>query len=197
MSLFGQRTPSSSFRFNTTSQLRPFPQPLTFNPEGIPKSPSACDHISLTPLLSTSKLVTLAGLTGCDPASTENPTTVPEQATIAYAKIKTCLKAAGATPRDIVQVKHYIVKDTGDANVDSLDLIDRGWGDLWVAFMDEHANGHRPPQTVIGVASLAKKEILYECEVWAVVNVEETAPASRMWTQGALQVMPQGPGLFP
>ncbi|KAF7531123.1 hypothetical protein G7054_g9173 [Neopestalotiopsis clavispora] len=191
MSFFGQRTPLSSIHLNTTSQLRPFPQPLTFNPEGMPKSSSACDLISLTPLLPTSKLVTLAGLTGCDPARTDNPTTVQEQAAVAYAKVKTCLTSAGATPRDIVQVKHYVMRDTGDANVDSLDLIDRGWGDLWVAFMDEHANGHRPPHTVIGVAALAKKEILYECEVWAVVNVEDATPASSMWTQGALQVMPQ------
>ncbi|KAF3019282.1 hypothetical protein E8E14_007405 [Neopestalotiopsis sp. 37M] len=196
MSLFGQRASSSS-HLNTTSQLRPFLQPLTFNPEGIAKSPSACDHISLTPLLSSSRLVTLAGLTGCDPARMDNLTTVPEQATVAYTKVKTCLTAAGATPRDIVQVKHYIVKDTGDANMDSLDLIDRGWGDLWVAFMDEHANGHRPPQTVIGVAALAKKEILYECEVWAVVNPEHVAPASSTWTQGVLQAVPQGLGSSP
>lgn len=36
--------------------------------------------------------------------------------------------------------------------------------------MDKEAGGHRPPDTVVGVASLAKKDILYECEVWAVVS---------------------------
>lgn len=36
--------------------------------------------------------------------------------------------------------------------------------------VDRAADGHRPPDTVIGVASLAKREILYECEVWAVVH---------------------------
>lgn len=68
------------------------------------------------------------------------------------------------------QVKHYIVKETGDAEVDRLDVVDRGWGELWMEFMDRTADGHRPPDTVVGVASLAKSDILYECEVWAIVN---------------------------
>lgn len=38
------------------------------------------------------------------------------------------------------------------------------------AQVDRAADGHRPPDTVIGVASLAKSEILYECEVWAIVH---------------------------
>lgn len=145
-------------------------QPHTFNPPGVPAPPPSYSHVAVTPLLPTSKLITLAGLTGCDPASLDNPKTVPEQAPIAYAKIKTCLAAAGATPRDIVQVKHYIVKETGDFEVDKLDVVDRGWADLWIQFMDKEADGHRPPDTVVGVASLAKKDILYECEVWAVVH---------------------------
>lgn len=132
-------------------------------------------------------------MTGCDPARTDNPRTVPEQAPIAYENIRKALAAAGATPRDIVQVrtsvtpihlesgcrhglkacnqvKHYIVKETGDAEVDRVDVVDRGWGDLWIEFMDRTADGHRPPDTVVGVASLAKSDILYECEVWAVVS---------------------------
>lgn len=92
----------------------------------------------------------------------------------------------------ITQVKHYIVKETGDPAVDRTDVVDRGWAELWIAFsksspitfitifskphvidqvqVDRTANGHRPPDTVVGVASLAKSDILYECEVWAIVN---------------------------
>lgn len=36
--------------------------------------------------------------------------------------------------------------------------------------MDKEADGHRPPDTVLGVAALATKNILYECEVWAIVH---------------------------
>jgi enamine deaminase RidA (YjgF/YER057c/UK114 family) len=38
-------------------------------------------------------------------------------------------------------------------------------------YMDKEADGHRPPDTVVGVASLAKKELLYECEVMAMITI--------------------------
>lgn len=79
-------------------------KPRTFNPEGVPAPPATYSHVAVTPLLSSSRLITLAGLTGCDPASSDNPSTLREQASIAYAKVQTCLAAAGASPRDIVQV---------------------------------------------------------------------------------------------
>lgn len=145
-------------------------KPRTFNPKGVPAPPPTYNHVCITPLIPGSvDLITLAGLTGVvDTSSSSTHKTISEQAPIAYQKIKTCLAAAGATPRDIVQVRHYIVKETGDPEVDKLDIVKRGWGEAWIEFMDREAGGHRPPDTVIGVASLALKDILYECEVWAV-----------------------------
>ena len=67
-------------------------------------------------------------------------------------------------------VRHYIVERTGDALIDTLPIVDRGWGSVYEQFMDFHAEGHRPPDTVVGVASLAKKELQYECEVTALVH---------------------------
>jgi enamine deaminase RidA (YjgF/YER057c/UK114 family) len=146
-------------------------KPRTFNPAGVPLPPPTYNQVCITPLIPGSvDLITLAGLTGIDSSSSSNPKTIPDQALNAYQKIKTCLMAAGATPRDIVQVRHYIVKDTGDSEVDKLEVVERGWGDKWIEFMDREAEGHRPPDTVVGVASLAKKEILYECEVWAIAR---------------------------
>lgn len=66
-------------------------------------------------------------------------------------------------------VRHFIVKESGNAEKDKLDVVDRGWGEVWMEFMDREAQGHRPPDTVVGVASLAKKALLYECEVTAIV----------------------------
>lgn len=86
-------------------------QPRTFNPHGVPAPPPSYNHVAVTPLLSSSRLITLAGLTGCDPASSDNPKTLPKQASIAYTKIQTCLAAAGATPRDIVQVGVVVSMD--------------------------------------------------------------------------------------
>ncbi|KUJ14837.1 uncharacterized protein LY89DRAFT_686470 [Mollisia scopiformis] len=146
-------------------------KPRTFNPEGVPLPPPTYNHACITPLIPGSvDLITLAGLTGVSSWTDSNPKTIAEQAPIAFQKIKTCLLAAGATPRDIVQVKHYIVKETGDPEVDKLDVVERGWGESWMEFMDREAEGHRPPDTVIGVAALATKATLYECEVWAVVR---------------------------
>ena len=156
---------------NSTHSMAEDTKPRTFNPERVPHPPSTYNHVCITPLIPGSvDLITLAGLTGVDSSSISNPKTVAEQAPIAFQKIKTCLVAAGATPRDIVQVKHYIVKETGDPEVDKLDIVDRGWGEAWIEFMDREAEGHRPPDTVIGVASLAKKPLLYECEVWAIAR---------------------------
>lgn len=69
-----------------------------------------------------------------------------------------------------IQVRHYIVKETGDKEQDAKDVVDRGWGEEWIEFMDHNADGHRPPDTVVGVASLAKKQLLYECEVTAMIS---------------------------
>ena len=80
-------------------------KPRAFNPDGVPLPPPTYSQVAVTPLLPSSRLITLAGLTGCDPARSDNPKTLPEQAPIAYSKIETCLAAAGASPRDIVQVR--------------------------------------------------------------------------------------------
>lgn len=88
----------------------------------------------------------------------------------AYENVRKCLEAAGASPRDIVHVRHYIVNDSGDEELNGKDVVERGWAPLWVEFMERWGDGHRPPDTVLGVASLALKGLLYEVEVWAVVH---------------------------
>lgn len=147
-------------------------KPHAFNPPNVPKPPPTYDQVCITPILPSAKLITLAGQTGLDPIPgvfSISPS-FTEQARKTYETISSCLKAAGATPRDIVFVRHYIVKETGDPDLDGKDVVDRGWGELWMEFMDREAGGHRPPDTVLGVASLAKKALLYECEVVAIIN---------------------------
>lgn len=144
-------------------------KPRAFNPPTVPTPPPTYSQACVTPLLSTSKLVTLAGQTGLRADGTI-ASSLPAQAADAYAAVHNALRAAGATPRDIVFVRHYIVVNTGDAVLDALDVVDRGWGELWMAYLDKEADGHRPPDTVLGVASLAKKKLWYEVEVCAVVH---------------------------
>jgi enamine deaminase RidA (YjgF/YER057c/UK114 family) len=142
-------------------------KPQASNPPNVPKPPPTYSQLCITPILSTSKLITLAGQTGLQ-SDGSIASDISDQARDAYRSILECLKAAGATPRDIVMVRHFIVKESGNAEKDKLDVVDRGWGDIWMEFMDREADGHRPPDTVVGVASLAKSSLLYECEVTAI-----------------------------
>jgi enamine deaminase RidA (YjgF/YER057c/UK114 family) len=144
-------------------------QPHAFNPPNVPTPPPTYNQVCITPILPTSKLITLAGQTGLQ-SDGSIAKDIETQAKEAYKAVHNCLQAAGATPRDIIHVRHYIVKETGNSEKDSLDVVDRGWGPLWIEFMDHEGGGHRPPDTVVGVASLAKKELLYEVEVWALLS---------------------------
>lgn len=146
-------------------------QPQAFNPSTVATPPPTYNQVAITPILSTSKLITLAGQTGVDPKTSRvTSTNCGDQAKAAYRNVANCLAAAGASPRDIIHVRHYIVTSTGDPKVDAIDVVDRGWGQHWIDFMDSEADGHRPPDTVLGVAGLAKAELLYEVEVWAIIH---------------------------
>jgi enamine deaminase RidA (YjgF/YER057c/UK114 family) len=139
-------------------------KPQAFNPPNVQEPPPTYKQVCITPILPTSKLVTLAGQTG------KANHGFLDQVKGAYDNVLKCLEAAHATPRDIIHVRHYIVNETGDEELNAKDVVERGWGDLWIQFMDEKADGHRPPDTVLGVASLAIKGLMYEVEVWALVS---------------------------
>ncbi|KAF9732761.1 hypothetical protein PMIN06_007069 [Paraphaeosphaeria minitans] len=145
-------------------------KPYAFNPPDVPKPPPTYSQVSVTDLLPTSKLITLAGQVGLDSNTHKIVDGFDAQVKLAYQNILNALKGAGATPRDIIHVKHFIVKDTGRVGVESEDELTRVWGHHWMEFMDKEADGYRPPDTVLGVAALATREILYECEVWAIVH---------------------------
>lgn len=84
--------------------------------------------MSVTPILPTSKLITLAGQIGLDGNTHQLVEGFDAQVKVAYRNILNTLKAAGATPRDIIHVKHFIVKDTGRVGVESEDDLTRVWG---------------------------------------------------------------------
>ncbi|KAI9674839.1 MAG: hypothetical protein M1822_009035 [Bathelium mastoideum] len=151
-------------------------KPRTFNSPNVPSASPSYDQVAITPILPGSRLITLAGQVNLNAAS--QPIEFGEQVRGAYENVAHCLKAAGASPRDIIHVRHYVVQNTGDPAWDSKDVVDRGWAPLWVKFLDEEADGHRPPDTVLGVASLATKTLLYEVEVWAMLQDSGDHPGS-------------------
>lgn len=145
-------------------------KPHAFNPPNVPKPPPTYSQVAITPLLPTSRLITLAGHVGQDPITGAVVEGFDAQVKLSYQNILNSLKAAGATPRDIIHVRHYIVKDTGRVGVGGEDELTEVWGHHWMEFMDKEGEGHRPPDTVVGVACLATRELLYECEVSAVMS---------------------------
>lgn len=61
-----------------------------------------------------------------------------------------------------MKVKHYIVKETGDPAVDQIDVVDRGYGDLWIEFSEYL---HRSMLTARTLCQCAPLRGLEEC-IW-------------------------------
>ncbi|RDW56518.1 hypothetical protein BP5796_13159 [Coleophoma crateriformis] len=129
-----------------------------FNPESLPSLHPSYSHISVTPLQPTSKLITIAGQVALDASTNTIPSSFGDQVELALANVKTCLDAAGAKITDIINVRQYIV------NITEHDYATR------VALYGKFMDGHKPPNTLVGVQGLAKKEFLFEIEVMAVLS---------------------------
>jgi enamine deaminase RidA (YjgF/YER057c/UK114 family) len=128
-----------------------------YNPPNHPPFAPTYSHIARVPISSEAELITFAGQVGADSTTGEIPSTLGEQVKIALANVDTCLKAAGATKKDIIQVRHYVV---------NLHPVDSARAKYYSEWME----GNKPPSTLVGVQSLAAKELLYEIEVVAVVR---------------------------
>ncbi|KAH9879286.1 hypothetical protein J1614_002725 [Plenodomus biglobosus] len=143
--------------------------PQTLNPTNVKKPNPSYSHCCVTPILPGSKFITIAGQTGLRDDGTTAPD-MASQAKEACQSLLDCLKAVGATPRDIVSVNHYVVRRIGDPELDKQEVVFRGWNEVWMDFMDREAGGHRPPGAAFGVVSMARDHIYYEVEVTAIVS---------------------------
>lgn len=128
-----------------------------FNPPNHSPFAPTYSHISRVPISSEADLISFAGQIGCDSSTDEIPSTLGEQLSIAFANVDTCLKAAGATKKDIVQVRQYVV---------NLHPVDPVRAKLYSEWME----GNKPPSTLVGVQSLANEKLVYEIEVICVVR---------------------------
>ncbi|CAI6341078.1 unnamed protein product [Periconia digitata] len=137
---------------------------ICFNPSGHDTYSPAYSHVSSVPISGTHNLVSFAGQIGRD-----DDHNVPEdlgaQVSIALANVDKCLESVNATKDDIVQVRQYIVDllhdRDGEKNVPN---------PVRAKLYAEWMGGRKPPSTVLGVQSLANKELLYEIEVICVVE---------------------------
>ncbi|KAK3710710.1 hypothetical protein LTR37_010129 [Vermiconidia calcicola] len=139
-----------------------------FNPEGYPSLALTYSHISIVPISDTKKLVSLAGQAGTDHnTSTTNPPSLGEQVRLALENVDKCLAAAGASKKDIVSARQYIV-DYASLSGEDVEALFSTFLDWW-----KKTEGDRlcPPTTLIGLESLWSKETRYEIEVTAVADL--------------------------
>lgn len=128
-----------------------------FNPSGHSPFAPTYAHISSIPLKPTTKLISIAGQVGHDSQSNTIASGLGAQVELALQNLDKCLNAAGAKKTDIVSVRQYVV---------NLLPQDSSRAKLYTEFM----GGHKPPSTLIGVQSLAHKDLLYEIEVMVVLD---------------------------
>ncbi len=129
----------------------------TFNPPNHSPFAPTYSHISRTPISNEADLVCFAGQVGSNSTTGEIPSGLGEQVSLALSNVDLCLKAVGATKKDIVQVRHYVV---------NLHPVDPERAKRYVEWME----GNKPPTTLLGVQSLATKELLYEIDVVCIVR---------------------------
>lgn len=106
------------------------------------------------------KLVEIAGTTGDDSnGNIVNPTDFAAQVDRSFANLETSLKAAGASGKDVVRVRLYVVGLDGEKH----------WPVLNAA-MRRHFGDQGPTSTMIGVQALAAPDILFELDATAVIR---------------------------
>lgn len=139
-----------------------------FNPEGHPSQVPSYSHISIVPLSSTHRLVSFAGQVGVPPnASPSEIPAFPDQVRAALANVDKCMAASGVSKKDIVSNRQYVVKlqSRDPEDFDAREEIFLQW---W-----RSTEGDRlpPPDTYIGVDSLATKGIQYEIEIQCIATL--------------------------
>jgi len=85
------------------------------------------------------------------------------QVKLAFENVTECLKAAGASLRDIIKITFYIVG--WNAEEDGLNF-----GRPLMEFLTDQLGVHRPPSTLLSVAALAKPEWKFEVDCVAAVK---------------------------
>lgn len=132
--------------------------PAAFNPQ-----PPTYSHISSVPISATTRLVSFAGQTGAQRdanGTVSHPAKLADQVRQALQNVDTCMKEAGVSKKHMVSNRQYVVH--------MMDLSDEEFKERGDIFMEwwRSTEGERPPppDTLIGVDSLAGKSVKYECE---------------------------------
>jgi len=127
-----------------------------FNPEGLSQPGGYSQVVTVKGDYKTIHLGGKAGIYEND----SFPETLEEQSELTFDNISKALAAAGASPKDVVDIQIYIV-NLEDINFDTNPVYE----DVRKFF----PSGHKPTSMVIGVSALAYPGLLVEINVKAVI----------------------------
>lgn len=138
------------------------------SPEGLADSQNLWNYSQAITVGPDTRLVEIAGTTGDDSkGNIVNSADFAAQVERAFANLEISLKAAGASGKDVVRVRLYVVGLDGEKHWPALN-----------AAMRRHFGDQGPTSTLIGVQALAAPDILFEMDATAVISSRKTHTTS-------------------
>ncbi|GIZ48056.1 hypothetical protein CKM354_001113100 [Cercospora kikuchii] len=133
-------------------------QSVTYNPPECPQPQPQFSQVNTFVFQPGDKLVAITGQLAIQPDGvSETPKDFEDQVRLALQNLENCLKAAGATKRDIFKVTHHVVDFHPTKQNPSQVFID------WLGC------DHRPASAMLPAFRLAGPDWKYEIETWAIV----------------------------
>lgn len=132
-------------------------------PAGLADSQKLWNYSQAIVISPRARLIEVAGTTGDDSnGNIVSPRDMAGQVDRSFANLETSLKAAGATGKDVVRVRMYVVGLDGEKH----------WPIINSA-MRRHFGDNGPTATLVGVQALAAPDILFEIDATAAVTSKD------------------------
>lgn len=138
---------------------QPSPAFKRLAPKGLADSQKLWNYSQVIVVEPGARLVEVAGTTGDDDSGNMVSPDMRAQVERTFANVATSLRAAGATGRDVIRVRMYVV---------GLDA-DKHWP-IINEQMRRHFGDRGPTATLVGIQALAAPDILFEMDVTAALR---------------------------
>jgi len=143
----------------STAVAQPSPVFKRLAPKGLADSQKLWDYSQVIVVEPGARLVEVAGTTGDDERGNMVSSDMRPQVERTFANVARSLRAAGATGRDVIRVRMYVVR---------LDA-DKHWP-IINEQMRKHFGDRGPTATLVGIQTLAAPDILFEMEATAALR---------------------------
>lgn len=137
----------------------PAPAFKRLGPKGLADSQKLWNYSQVIVVEPGARLVEVAGTTGDDESGNMVAAGMREQVERTFANLAKSLRAAGATGRDVIRIRMYVVGLDGDKH--------------WPIIneqMRRHFGDRGPAATLVGIQALAAPGILFEMDATAVTR---------------------------